>query len=501
MYVEEVALRTRAPFSVLRFLSLTLLLVAIILTALQLVRFSRVRANLPAGLIVAGVPVGGYDRPQAAEFLLEAYSVPVELLYDGVPILLEPAVVDFRLDVENMLAVANLERVQKQFWEDFWDYLWGRTTFPSQIPLSATYSEDRLRLFLQDVKARYDTPAQPAAPIAGSVTFQPGQAGKELDIDSSILLIEAALNSLNNRSVVLPLKRTEPSRPAFQNIQVLLKQTLQIAGFDGLAGIYLLDLQTAQELHFAWQNGQDIPVQPDIAFTASSTIKVPIMIASFRRMGENPDSETLKLLEDMVDRSGNEAADWLMDRVIDPTRGPLIVTEDMRLLGLQNTFLAGKFTFGSPLLQLIQTPANQRTDVFTDPDPYSQTTVSELGMLLEDIYQCAQTGGGALTAVFPGEITQAECQSMINLLINNRLPVLLTAGLPEATPIAHKHGWVTVNGIINTIGDAGIVYSPAGNYILVVFLYHPEQLVWEPNAALVAQLSQAVYNYYNLPQQ
>lgn len=494
-------MRSRSPFSPLRLLSLILLLVAVILTALQLVRFSRIRTNLPAGLMVAGVPVGGYSRAEAAEILIEAYSEPVELYYEGNLILLDPAVVDYQLDVESMLAVANVMRVERPFWEDFWDYLWGRTTFPSQVPLSASYSEPRLRQFLADIQARYDQPPQPAAPEPGTTVFRPGQPGKELDVEGSILLIEAALNSLERRQVQLPIRRIEPARPAFQNIEVLLKQTLQIANFNGLAGIYLLDLQTAQEIHFAWQNGQDVPVRPDIAFTASSTIKIPIMISAFRRIGENPDSETLKLLEDMVDRSGNEAADWLMDRVIDPNRGPLVVTEDMRLLGLENTFLAGKFTLGSPLLQLFQTPANQRTDVFTDPDPYSQTTVSDLGMLLEDIYQCAQTGGGALTAVFPGEITQAECQSMITLLLNNRLPVLLTGGLPEATPIAHKHGWVTVNGIINTIGDAGIIYSPGGTYILVVFLYHPEQLVWEPNAELISELSRAVYNFYNLPRE
>jgi hypothetical protein len=217
-------------------------------------------------------------------------------------------------------------------------------------------------------------------------------------------------------------------------------------------------------------------------------------------MQEDQDPEAVKLMEDMIEKSGNEAADWLMDRVIDEERGPLLVSSDMQALGLKNTFLAGYFTAGSPLLALFETPANLRTDVFTDPDPYSQTTTSDLGMLLTDIYQCSQTGGGTLVAVFPGEITQAECQNMITHLINNRLPVLLTAGLPEATPIAHKHGWVTTNGVINTIGDAGIVYSPGGNYVLVVFLNNPDQLIWETNSALISQMSQAVYNYYNLPQ-
>ena len=281
----------------------------------------------------------------------------------------------------------------------------------------------------------------------------------------------------------------------------MLKQTLQVNGFEGLAGIYLLDLGSGKELHFAVQDGQDVSVVPDIAFTASSIIKVPIMTSVFRRMEDQSDTETMKLLEDMVDRSGNEAADWLMDRVIDPQRAPLIVSEDMQKLGLDNTFLAGYFTYGSPLLALIDTPANSRQDVNTNPDPYNQTTPSEMGMLLNDIYMCANDGGGSLPVVFSGEITQIECQLMNSLLVKNRLPVLLTAGLPEATTIAHKHGWVTVNGIINTIGDAGIIYSPGGDYIFVVFLYHPEQLIWDSASALIAQLSQAVYNFYNIPSQ
>jgi hypothetical protein len=122
-------------------------------------------------------------------------------------------------------------------------------------------------------------------------------------------------------------------------------------------------------------------------------------------------------------------------------------------------------------------------------------------MLLGDIYQCATSGGGTLQAVFAGEITQVECQEMIDQLKNNFLPALLTAGVPEATQVAHKHGWVSdINGVINTIGDAGIIYTPGANYVLVIFLNHPQQLVWEQASKLVADLSRAVYNYYNLPE-
>ena len=495
-------MRNRGIFSPLRWFSVFFLLAALILSAVQLVSYSRVQANFPGGMDIARIPVGGLDRQQAAQRLLEAYSIPVELEYNQAVIQLTPSTVEFKLDLEKMLAAADLQRSQKLFWEGFWDYLWNRSAEPVKIPLRFDYSESRLRNYLeQEVARRYDQPPVPALPVVGTVSFQPGVSGTTLDIDGSVRLIENALQSLTQRRVALPLRRSTPPRPAFQNLKVLLQQTIDLSGFDGIAGIYLFDLQTTQEIHFIYQQGQEAASQPDVAYTASSMIKIPIMISTFRRFGGDPDAESLKLLNDMITKSGNETADWLMERVIDPDRAPLIVTEEMRQLGLQNTFMAGYFSFGSPLLARIQTPANQRSDVNTDPDPYSQTTPSEIGMLLVDIYQCAQNGGSALTAVFPGEIAQVECVAMIEYLKNNKLPVLLTAGIPETLQIAHKHGWVSdINGVINTIGDAGIIYTPGGNYVLVVFLNHPVQLVWEPASALVADLSRAVYNYYNLPE-
>jgi hypothetical protein len=492
--------RVRSLFSPLRWFSAFFLLAALILVTLQLVSFSRVRANFPPGLNIAGVPVGGLDRQQAAQRLLEAYNLPVEVRYNDAVIHLDPAQVDFQLDLDSMLAAAEQQRTQQLFWRGFWDYLWGRSSSPGEIPLRSTYSEDRLRALLTDeIAKRYDSPPVAAMPQIGTVNFQPGKPGTELDVDGSVLILENALRSLHLRQVVLPIKRSSPARPAFQNLEVLLKQTIDLSEFEGLTGVYLLDLQTAQELHFAYRQGENIPVEPDVAFTASSIIKIPIMVSAFRRMGDEPDEEALRLLGEMIIKSGNESSDWLMDRVIDSSRGPLLVTEDMHALGLKDTFLAGYFSVGSPLLKEIQTPANQRTDINTDPDLYSQTTTSDIGMLLEDLYQCTETGGGALSAVFPGEITQDECRQMIDLLASDELGLLIQASVPDGTRVAHKHGWVSTFGVINTIGDAGIVYTPGGNYILVISVHHPEQLVWEPASRLIADLGRAVYNYYNVP--
>ena len=176
----------------------------------------------------------------------------------------------------------------------------------------------------------------------------------------------------------------------------------------------------------------------------------------------------------LIGKSVNPATDWLMENVIDPLRGPLKVTEDMRALGLENTFLAGYFYIGAPLLYRFETPANQRQDISTEPDPYSQTTPDEIGMLLQDIYLCANEGGGSLVAVFPWEITPAKCQTMIKYLIEDHIALLIQASVPDGTKVAHKHGWVTdAYGVIHDMSDAAIVFTPGGDYVMTVYLWHP----------------------------
>jgi len=493
-------LRNRSANSPLRRISTYFILATVVLFLLKLVQFSRLRVLFPAGMVVAGVPVGGLDRPESAQRLQDIYSLPVELYYEDAAIHLNPSVVGFQLDLEKMLAAADKVRVQQPFWVGFRNFLWRQPALSTEIPLQASYSGARLRAYLIDeLAARYDKSPTATLPVAGTINFQPGNQGTKLDIERSISLIENALRSSSKRVVILPLKRIPPPRPTLQNLEILLEQTIDLSVFDGLAGLFWVDLQTGQEIHFLYRQGKELKISPDVAFTAASIIKIPIMVSVFKRIGENPDPETINLLEKMIERSGNDPADWVMERVIDRKIAPMQVSADMTALGLENTFLAGQFYPGAPLLAIFQTPANQRLDVNTDPDIYNQTTPSDIGMLLEDIYQCSQVGGGTLVAVFPGEITQTECQTMIVLLTRNKLGSLIEACVPEGTRVAHKHGWVTLFGIMNTLGDAGIVYTPGGNYVLVIFLHQPVQLLWEPASQLVADLSQAIYNFINLP--
>jgi len=197
----------------------------------------------------------------------------------------------------------------------------------------------------------------------------------------------------------------------------------------------------------------------------------------------------------MITRSDNDASDALM-AMLDEGRGPLVVSETMQKIGLKNTFISMFFAPGSIPLQIYASPANSRTDIDTLPDTFSQTTPSDMGFLLKDLYLCSQSGGGTLVAAFPGKIDQTGCQKMIQYLQADKLGSLIQGGVPEGTIVAHKHGW---DNDLTQYSDAGIVYSPGGNYVLTIYVYNPGGGNWDTVSPMYAQLSRAVYNYFNLP--
>lgn len=493
-------MRFRGSSLYLRGISLVFILLTTVVAVIQVVQYSISRANYPPDMTIGNVPIGGLDPQSTAQRLFQVYALPVELHYGDAIIDLDPGLVGFQLDTESMLAAADLQRTGASFWGGFWDYLWNRRSPAREIPLVSSYSEARLRGYLRDeISARYDQPPTPAQPIPGTSNFAFGTTGQTMDIDRAVVLIQNALQSPDQRTVILASQSTAAGRPSLDTLQILLKQLIDQSGFDGLVDLYFLNLQTQETIHFAYLAGLDISITPDIAFTASSTIKIPILVSIYQNYGGKLDDQTVNLIQEMIGESVNAAADALMASM-DKIRGPLVVTETMQSLGLQNTFLAGYFAPGSLPLDHFQTPANSRSDINTDPDIYSQTTPSDMGMLLEDIYYCSQIGGGALVAVFPGQITQTACQQMLNYLQANKPVMIIKAGVPEGTVVANKYGYVSdINGIVNNISDAAIVYTPAGNYVLTIYSFHPIQALWNIVSPMLTELSRAVYNYFNLP--
>ena len=489
----------RHKFPLIRWIAIFMVVITVTLITIQLVSYSRIRSNFPLGLKVGNIPISGLNYEEAAERIYTVYRSPIELVYSGSRIQIRPAVLGFEPQVENMLAVADKRRVTEPFWSGFWNFLWNRNIDEVNIPLNADYDEVQIRAYLEaEIAARYDTPASSPVPIPGSTEFAVGVSGTELDLDRATLQVINALSSPTDRIVSLPLKESSVPRPSLAALEVMLKQIIDVSGFDGIVELYLQDLETSRNIHFAYESTTG-DLTPNIAFSGWSTIKIPVMVTAFRYLNDAPAQRYLDLMEGMIEQSENTSTDELAMTVIDSNLSPLIVTETMQTLGLDNTFWAGHFYIGAPILQRFDTPANTREDIDTDPDIYDQTSPADMGMLMEDIYQCAELGGGALIAAFPDEITQEECDLMVTYMSRNQIAVLVQAGVPSGTTVAHKHGWAVESddGLMHTMGDVALVFTPGGNYVLTIFVHHPVQTVFDPVNELFSELSAAAYNYFN----
>ena len=494
----EMRMKSKFLWWVLGGLGLLFLLASLVITLIEYNRFQSQQRIFPSGSQIAGVPVGGLDAEAAVTRLAAYYRLPLILSIQGETVHANPEELGFRVDIPELVD-EGLQRLQGN---NFWAHLWNRdSSSPVDLSLVASVDDAQVMTYLNEqILPRYIQHGKPITPIPGTTNFEPGQAGQALEEQKALEDIRRALHEPDVHQVILDIPEDVLPSPPEGMLEAFLKHNIDWTGFDALSEVYLASMDSHQETRFAHQAGVD--VQPDIAFTAASTIKIPIMISVLRRTPDPTPEGVAALLERMIVYSENPPADTLMSTYIDTVRGPLMVSEDMAALGLENTFLAGYFYLGAPLLDRFETPANTRTDVYLDPDIYSQTVASEVGQLLKGIYDCAQDGDGLLIETFPGEITQGECQLMIDVLSANRIGLLIEAGLPPDAIAAHKHGWTQeLDGLLHTMSDAAILFTPGGDVVLNIFIYDPDRLDFDQGNRLIARLSQTVYNFYNIENQ
>jgi beta-lactamase class A len=492
-------MRSKASRWIVGGLSVFFLLSSLLITVVEYNQFSSQPTVFPHGSAIAGIPVDNLDIKAAEERLMSFYALPQPLIIDGKVIHADPLELGFSFDPASLVtdAASQIEP------GSFWGFLRGQepSLTPVEIPLNASVDDSQIQIFLKEqILPRYDQPGSPVTPMPGTTHFLPGEPGQSLLIDQAVDDIRAALLSSEVRSVPLAFNESPASPPSLETLEAFLRHNIDWIGFNDLVEFYLESMVTREVLHFAVRGGEAVP--PDVAFTAASTIKIPIMISVLRRTAEPTPEPVVTLMRQMIAFSENPPADTLMSTYLDEVRGPLMVSEDLAELGMENTFLAGYFYLGAPLLQRFDTPANARRDVFLNPDIYNQTVPSETGRLLAAIYTCAQDGSGLLTETFPGEITQSECQLMIDILAANRIGLLIEAGLPFEATAAHKHGWVQeLDGQLRSMSDVAIVFTEGADYVLNIFIYDSVRLDFDQGNRLFARLSQTVYNFFNLNEQ
>src|SRR5918998_6694687 len=223
-----------------------------------------------------------------------------------------------------------------------------------------------------------------------------------------------------------------------ERVENVLEETRQeIEDYNGISGLYVRDLE----------GGFGYGVRPDERFFTASIIKVPVMVAVYRKVdeGELSFSQMIEIKEEdwaagagwlqweragtkqtvgdllvlMMTQSDNVATNALVRTV----GGSDHINEVTRSLGAKNTLLYQKLS-------------SERAAV---PSLDNRSTPHDMGLMLEKI-----AGGEAAS--------DKSCRYMIELMNQNELDWWLDAGLPANVHPANKAGW-----LYEVYGDVGIV--------------------------------------------
>lgn len=448
----------------------------------QFVGYRRASRTLPAGITLAGMPVEGMTREQALNALEVAYATPLEVTYEAVRLTLSPESVELRFDAEQTGLNLDAALEASEGVGGFLAHLLRRDLDPVDVPAAVSYSQERVDAFLARVAAQYDHPPQEPVSIPASLAFRAGQPGYEMDVTASRTLLSTALMLAPEHQVKMVV-RTEAAPEMDSALLGELFSTL-LEGHEGLIpGIFVKDLHT----------GQELGINADVAYDGLGVLKIAILAETYRALDLPLAPEVSDWISSTAGVTDSESdANRLLGHVVgggDGYQGAETLNTSMTYLGLVNTFVAAPYD--EPVSLTVATPANSRPDITTNPGPQMQTTPLDMGLLLEMVYQCSRGGGGLMVA-YPGAFTAEECAQMIEWMSLNRIDSLIEVGVPSGTKVAHKQG---VAG--DTHADAGLVFGPRHDFVLVTFLYRPDWLPWEESAPLITDITTAAYNFFN----
>ncbi len=444
---------------------------------------------LPPGMSINEYPVGGMTREQTLEAIAQAYTTPITVYYRSEISLLQPEMVELSLDVtvtqENLDEVLAEQSQAQGFISYILDLVLRREPERQRVSAVVTYSRERADAFLERMARKHDHPPMASVPLPEAGTFRPAQPGTELDVEASLpLLIKAILSPIPKERQVHLVVHTEP--PPNTSLDLLHEAiSTALSGFPGVAGVFIKDLET----------GQELCINCNVAFSGMDLLKLAVVMERYRGLDQPPNATTEELIAAIL--TGEEVApvDALLAQLGagDAMEGTAQVTGFLQSLGLQSSFIAAPYGERDPEHPPpeIATTANSNAAFFTEPDPYMQTTPMEIGLLLEGVYQC-DAGGGFLRVLYPQKITPGECQSVLAWMRSGSEDSLLAAGLPAGTPIAAEHGWQGA-----THAEAALLYTPQRDLMVAAFFYQPNWLVWEDAAPTFATVGQLTYRFYN----
>ncbi len=462
-------------------LLLVLVVIAAALLTLPYLRYRKTAGVVPAWVRLGGMEVSGQTNAQVTEALRRGFEEPVAAYYGDQRILLRPQTVGFAIDTEAMIAEAQRRNSVVSLVRYLAEKSLNRQPHTVDVPLHYTVDATALDAWLTEIAASHDRAPQPPQPIVQTMSLAPGKPGQALDMEASRSQVLATLTDPNNRTVNLAVAETPAPPIDLQALGALLKARLD--EFPGIASLYLHYLPT----------GEEITINPDVAYAGTSTLKIPILEQLYRKLDAPPGVETSKIISETMEFSGNFTANLMLGKIGDGDWdvGVQRMNQAFKTLGMKNTFMAAPYDRKMAVPPHVVTEANSRTDLNTQPDPYMQTTARDIGMSLQMLVACSE-GGGTLIAAYGDQITPAECQQALDFMSLNEMKEMLPGGLPAGAKYVHKHGYVP-----DTHGDVAAIWGPAGPYVLSVFLYRPTWLEWGISNPTLQEIAKTTWDFFD----
>lgn len=445
--------------------------------------------RLAEGVYIAGIEVGGLTPTEAQRELaarLAPLLRPLDIRAGDQELLLRIEEIDMRLDLDAMIDAART------------------ASAGSRIPLQVVYDEAKLRQALIALNDQASIPAQFSI-ITGTTAISRSfvmEGGLSIDIDDAVRQIDDRLHSIGApRRVTLTL--TPQRGPAVRPDPQMLQEQLQAMAdtWRGVIGVYVYDL--AQDEVVAALN-------PDTAFAAASTIKMPIMLNAYINLPDFTEKQQAAL-RSMIVESDNLAANALLAASIGGvgTEDAIVGAERMSALladlGFTETFQYVPFEAQDYIklmkLKVKAGPARGGKPPYTEAGRYLRTTPREMASLYVEVDRCAR-GEGMLLEKFSDTLTPERCLEMLDHLAENGDTRRMVAGIPQGVRVEHKSGWID-----DLQADAGIVRSPGGDYVVAIYVYRPVASGDAPvpdriMRSTIAAFSRLVYTYFNpLPAQ
>jgi beta-lactamase class A len=258
-----------------------------------------------------------------------------------------------------------------------------------------------------------------------------------------------------------------------ERVQKVLEEAKQeIEDYNGVAGLYVWDL----EEHSGYG------IRPEEQFFAASTIKIPIMVAVYRKVdeGELEFSQQVEIQEEdwaagagwlqwekagtkqtvgdllllMMTESDNVAANALVRTV----GGADHVNEVARSMGAEDTVLYQKVSSERGVVPALD----------------NRSTPRDMATMMQQIAE----GEAA---------SEKSCGYMIDLMHQDKLDWWLDAGLPPGVDAANKAGW-----LYRVYDEVGLVENDDRRYVIAILSKHGEADVYQ-GQDLIKNLSSAVW--------